>query len=183
MVEKRVKFENSKPNYKGSRIFQPYRVIGHVITDIPFVLQMRGTELFVLVSVGRAFQIYNVAHLRLKFVSQSTTDTIRALCAVGNYVFAASGTNITKFERAKIIASLDSPSSASQMISLGDHLISIHEDNVVRVWDTASNELYTEITLPSLFTVSFMMHPNTYLNKILLGSVEGKLQLWNIKTK
>ncbi|XP_039856483.1 WD repeat-containing protein 36-like isoform X1 [Simochromis diagramma] len=27
-----------------------------------------------------------------------------------------------------------------------------------------------------------MMHPSTYLNKVLLGSSQGALQLWNIKT-
>lgn len=28
-----------------------------------------------------------------------------------------------------------------------------------------------------------MMHPSTYLNKVLLGSSQGALQLWNIKTR
>lgn len=33
------------------------------------------------------------------------------------------------------------------------------------------------------FTPSVMMHPSTYLNKILVGSEQGELQLWNIRTK
>lgn len=32
------------------------------------------------------------------------------------------------------------------------------------------------------FHVSSIMHPETYLNKILFGSNEGALQLWNVKT-
>lgn len=28
-----------------------------------------------------------------------------------------------------------------------------------------------------------MMHPSTYLNKVLLGSRQGALQLWNIRTR
>ena len=30
--------------------------------------------------------------------------------------------------------------------------------------------------------VSSILHPSTYINKILLGSHQGKLQLWNIKS-
>lgn len=31
------------------------------------------------------------------------------------------------------------------------------------------------------FQVTVVMHPSTYLNKILFGSKQGSLQLWNIK--
>ena len=31
------------------------------------------------------------------------------------------------------------------------------------------------------FQITAVMHPHTYLNKILLGSKQGTLQLWNIK--
>lgn len=34
----------------------------------------------------------------------------------------------------------------------------------------------------STFQVSCAVHPSTYLNKILLGSRQGPLQLWNIRT-
>lgn len=33
------------------------------------------------------------------------------------------------------------------------------------------------------FDLSAMMHPSTYLNKVLLGSCQGAMQLWNIKTR
>ena len=38
------------------------------------------------------------------------------------------------------------------------------------------------ISLPRDFEVTAMEHPNTYLNKMVLGSSTGELQLWNIKT-
>lgn len=31
------------------------------------------------------------------------------------------------------------------------------------------------------FQVTAIMHPHTYLNKLVLGSKQGSLQLWNIK--
>ena len=35
------------------------------------------------------------------------------------------------------------------------------------------------IQLPEGFTPTCMAHPDTYLNKVVVGSQEGKLQLWN----
>jgi U3 small nucleolar RNA-associated protein 21 len=38
------------------------------------------------------------------------------------------------------------------------------------------------LEFPEDFSVTTITHPNTYLNKILFGSNEGTLQLWNIKS-
>ncbi len=44
-------------------------------------------------------------------------------------------------------------------------------------------ELYGEIAFSqSGFTITCALHPSTYLNKLLLGSCQGQLQLWNIRT-
>jgi U3 small nucleolar RNA-associated protein 21 len=40
-----------------------------------------------------------------------------------------------------------------------------------------------EITFQSSFTATTMLHPATYLNKIVVGSQQGDLQLWNIRTQ
>ena len=45
-------------------------------------------------------------------------------------------------------------------------------------------ELYGEIQFNvDSFRITAIMHPATYLNKILLGSQQGSLQLWNIRTR
>lgn len=47
-----------------------------------------------------------------------------------------------------------------------------------------SAEEYLQLTFDkAVFAVSAIMHPSTYLNKILLGSEQGSLQLWNVKSK
>lgn len=48
-------------------IFEPFRAIGYITTHVPFSVQRLGTETFVTVSVGKAFQIYNVCNLCLFF--------------------------------------------------------------------------------------------------------------------
>lgn len=44
-------------------IFEPYRAVGYITSGVPFSVQRLGTETFVTVSVGKAFQIYNVFQL------------------------------------------------------------------------------------------------------------------------
>ena len=48
---------------------------------------------------------------------------------------------------------------------------------------THNVELYGEIHFDSeSFQIMSVVHPSTYLNKLLLGSKQGQLQLWNIRT-
>lgn len=35
----------------------------------------------------------------------------------------------------------------------------------------------------TVFAISAVLHPHTYMNKILVGSEQGPLQLWNVKSK
>lgn len=47
-----------------------------------------------------------------------------------------------------------------------------------------SAEEYLQVVFDkATFAVSAMLHPSTYLNKILLGSEQGGMQLWNIRSK
>ncbi|TNN23461.1 WD repeat-containing protein 36 [Liparis tanakae] len=69
------------------------------------------------------------------------------------------------------------------LLPLGDQLISADSGGDVIVWDVQEGDVYLRLQFdPASFAVSAMMHPSTYLNKVLLGSSQGALQLWNIKT-
>lgn len=70
------------------------------------------------------------------------------------------------------------------LLLIGDIGITCCDANALRAWSVTSGEIFSEIDLPTTsFTVSAIVHPSTYLNKILLGSRQGPLQLWNIKTQ
>lgn len=98
------------------------------------------------------------------------------------------------------------------LLPLGDQLISADSGGDVIVWDVQGggeivsfthsmtlspllpimpfsislclSDVYLRLQFdPASFDVSAMMHPSTYLNKVLLGSSQGALQLWNIKTR
>lgn len=45
------------------------------------------------------------------------------------------------------------------------------------------SELQSKVEFEPGFTATSLVHPATYLNKILVSSSEGSLQLWNIRTQ
>jgi U3 small nucleolar RNA-associated protein 21 len=65
----------------------------------------------------------------------------------------------------------------------GEKLISISEDRILKIWNISTHNEEGEIILAGDFTPTAILHPSTYLNKILIGSKEGAMQLWNIRTR
>ena len=101
-------------------------------------------------------------------------------------MFAAAGPRVIKYYRGKEAETYTTPdgSTLGKIMIFGEQLIALKNDGTgMFVWNIASAELDNEITFHSSFTATEIMHPATYLNKILVGSREGELQLWNIRTK
>ncbi|CAA2990825.1 U3 small nucleolar RNA-associated 21 homolog [Olea europaea subsp. europaea] len=64
----------------GTGIFEPFRAVGYITTNVPFSACL-GTETFVTVSVGKAFQIYNCGKQNLVLVGSQLPKKIRALAS------------------------------------------------------------------------------------------------------
>jgi hypothetical protein len=61
---KRLKTTTNEPKKpKHSKIFQPFRAIGYVTNDVPYVINQLGQDYFLTTCVGTSFQTYNVSHL------------------------------------------------------------------------------------------------------------------------
>ena len=95
----------------------------------------------------------------------------------------------------------------------GDHLLSLSHDSVLNVWDYREGSacavpnaafglngryllsergitwsivmtaLYSSIELGASYHATAMLHPETYLNKVVVANATGGLQLWNIRTR
>ncbi|CAI5466273.1 unnamed protein product [Closterium sp. Yama58-4] len=267
-------------------LFQPFRAIGYITDDTPFSVRRVGTETYVTVSVGRAWQIYNCAKLRLVFVGTELPKSIRALTSHRDRTFAAFGTDIAVFYRshqvgtfkghkAKIklllgfgeyLISVDrhkesplyllsycSPHQVGTLkghkakikllLVFGEYLLSVDEHRHVLLWlvrgaqrdapkgegekgkgkegreEREENEEEEEgrggrdgleggrggneegkkpvgadqggfvleplgqFQLPEGFNPTGVIHPDTYLNKVLFASEDGRMQLWNVNSR
>ncbi|RAL53865.1 hypothetical protein DM860_004336 [Cuscuta australis] len=168
-------------------IFEPFRAIGYITTNVPFSVQRLGTETFVTVSIGKAFQIYNCAKLNLVLVGPQLPKKIRALASYRDYTFAAYGNDIAVVKRAHQVATWSRHTAkVNHLLLFGDHILSVDVEGNIFTWNFKgiSENLAPvgHILLGDNFTPSCIMHPDTYLNKVIVGSQEGTLELWNIST-
>ncbi|XLS58723.1 hypothetical protein HN51_008478 [Arachis hypogaea] len=74
------------------------------------------------------------------------------------------------------------------LLLFGDHVISVDIRGNMFLWEfkgvmDQNPSPFGHILLDQSFSPSCIMHPDTYLNKVLVGSEQGPMQLWNISTK
>ncbi|KAG7219004.1 hypothetical protein INR49_005904 [Caranx melampygus] len=171
----------------GSSLFSGFRVLGLYSNHVPHALRyhQKHREFYLVTAVGKSLHTYNVNRLGIVAVSNSLPDDITCVAADRMLVFAASGRVVSAFARNKevVMSYQGHRQEVRLLLPLGDQLISADSGGDVIVWDVQGGDIYLQLQFdPNTFDVSAMMHPSTYLNKVLLGSSQGALQLWNIKT-
>jgi U3 small nucleolar RNA-associated protein 21 len=169
-----------------SELFQPYRALGHVCDSVPFHLKRLGNATFVTVAIGRAWQVYNCEKLRLCLIGPHSDRKIRAIASTKDLTFTAHGCDVYMWKRAVLVHKLKGHvEPVSHLLIFGDYLLSVCENQVLRLWDLSGDGEPTSQVLefPTSSRVTALMHPPTYLNKICVGFADGRMELWNIKTK
>ena len=172
----------------GSKLFNRNRALGFVSNHVPACtryVKKRKTH-FIITSVGRAFHLYEGSHFRLVAVSKQHPEDITALACDHKYIYSTCGHEVYAWrstaEKSRTFTSSDPEDKIRFLLPFGQHLIAVGDANVLRIWEIESEEVYLEIPFArDEFLITAVMHPFTYLNKILLGSDQGGLQLWNIK--
>lgn len=181
-----------KPKSKSSsKIFSPFRVIGNVSNETPFALGTLGSTFYVVTSVGRSFQIYDVATLHLLFVSQTQTPSkITALAAHYHYVFAGFANRIGVYKRGRLEHTLTCPSKAlvNHIVTFGEFLIAGTTEGEIFTFKKADTKYPKELH-SSLYSINLQLHgeivgivhPPTYLNKIVVATNQH-LFIFNVNT-
>ncbi|CAD6336090.1 unnamed protein product [Miscanthus lutarioriparius] len=160
-------------------IFEPFRAIGYITAGgVPFSVQRLGTETFVTVSVGKAFHVYNCAKLNLVLAGPQLPKKIRAIACYKDYTFAAYGSDIAVFKRTDQVATWSRHEEKVNMLYLfGEYVLSADAKGNIFMWAFRGAEPNSEpvgsISLGDKFTPTCIMHPDTYLNKVIVGSEEG----------
>ncbi|OCH93410.1 Utp21-domain-containing protein [Obba rivulosa] len=181
-----------KPSHEP-RLFAPFRALGIITNHVPFVLQTRshkgateGPRLHLLTCLGKAWAMWEGGKMGLLFVGPDAPERINSMAMDGKAVWIVSGPYAIKYLRGKEVGRVANPldTNLSSILILGPQLLAITEDGRrLFVWNTESRELQVNIQFDTGFTATMLMHPSTYLNKVLVASNEGNMQLWNIRTQ
>ncbi|TCD62177.1 hypothetical protein EIP91_007261 [Steccherinum ochraceum] len=191
---KRTRISSSaRPSKAAPRLFAPFRALGLITNHVPFVLQTRsqkgateGPRLHVLTCLGKSWAMWEGGKMGLLFVGPDLSEDISSMAMDGNAVWVASGPNVVKYLRGKEVTRLQNPleSTLSYILIFGTQLLALTEDGRrMFAWNTKSGELEATIQFEVGFTATTVLHPATYLNKVLVASSDGKVQLWNIRTQ
>ncbi|KAG5513227.1 hypothetical protein PMAC_001597 [Pneumocystis sp. 'macacae'] len=193
----KVKDKNENQNKKSSYLFSPFRTIGYVSNHVPFDVMIRGTSFLISTCVGRNIQTYDCAKLNLLFVTPSTEGKISSICSWNDFIFAAVGQEIFAYRKGKLVSlSNIFLGNITLMEAFGGYLTTYTDQNYLTVWNihlqgnlwplfniyVDISEIYTEIEIDKKSSVLCMIHPVTYLNKLVLGKIDGTLEIWNIRT-
>lgn len=171
---------------QNSRVLQAFRAIGVVVDDVPIVWYGMGKASFATASLGKSFVVYNCDKLTPVLVSPQLPKRIVALGVQSkkHLTFTACGRQIIVWRRVQCIKTLvGHKGTIKQILTVGSVLFTLDDARDLKIWDLNTMELVDTLSFPIGFTPTVMMHPDTYLNKILIGSEQGTLQLWNVRKR
>uniref|UniRef100_A0A7E4UZN6 Utp21 domain-containing protein n=1 Tax=Panagrellus redivivus TaxID=6233 RepID=A0A7E4UZN6_PANRE len=173
-------------NQKPSNLFTPYKALGLVCSEIPPTYQsvLKQKRLGdVNAAIGNVFVTYRMQPFRRYLVSDALPKPITVLTKDKAFVFAAFGAKIGVFKNnQKLVKVIALEHDVKLMLSFVDILVVVDVENTIRVIDVQEGAELLEIPSPEDFDVKVVMHPATYLNKIVLGGANGEMRLVNIKT-
>jgi len=171
----------------GSVVFTGHRPLGYVSNHIPLVTRyiVRRKEHLIVTVSGRIFQTWGSNKLGLLSVSKIHPVDITALTADSHQVYVAAGNEVYAWRRGDELQRVYRAHIAPihLLLPFGPHLISVDTDGILKVWEIKTGTEHLEMTFNNSKTqVSALCHPSTYIDKILVGSRQGHLQLWNLKS-
>ncbi|ETP28882.1 hypothetical protein, variant 1 [Phytophthora nicotianae P10297] len=143
-----------------------------------------GKASFATASLGKSFVVYKCDKLTPVLVSPQLPKRIAALAVQPkkHLTFTACGRQIIVWKRVQRVKTLlGHKGTIKQMMAVGNVLFALDDERDIKIWDLDTMELVDTLSFPVGFTPTVMLHPDTYLNKVLVGSERGALQLWNIR--
>ncbi|KAE9990570.1 hypothetical protein EG327_001253 [Venturia inaequalis] len=185
---------------RQSRIFAPFRTVGLISpTEVPFTTVPLGKTTFqITTSTGRSLQTYDLRKgLNLIFATRpQTPENITATAAWKGHVMAAygsqeSGSNcgIWVFKRGQKVNELQIPQggieAVTKILTFGSWIVGCCRTKI-EIWSSPNLEHYTTINpghgrRGATITGGVCNMP-TYLNKILVGTSDGCVEVWNVST-
>ncbi|KAF5389950.1 hypothetical protein D9757_003621 [Collybiopsis confluens] len=190
--QRQADYKSAKSKH-DNRLFVPFRALGLITTHIPFVLQTRshkgatdGPRIHILTCLGKSWALWNGAKMDLLFVGPEVEEPISSMTMDGDAVWVASGPSVIKYLRGKEVSRLLNPlgSTLSFISIFGSQLLALTDDGRrMLCWNMVDEVVEATIEFDHGFTATSILHPATYLNKVLLSSSQGAMQLWNIQSQ
>ena len=113
----------------------------------------------------------------------SAAARVTALGAQDELTIVACGPVVFVYGRAELLTTLAGEHDASvrQVLCIGRSLLTVCDQGLLVAWSLPDGEVLAR--MHAGYTPTALAHPATYLNKVLLGAHDGRLQLWNLRSQ
>lgn len=128
--------------------------------------------------------MYNANTLRLAWLGPQLRNSITCIASKGDFTFSAVRNTVVECRRVHVTGEyIGHDAAIIQIMVLGDVLLTLGKDQRLLAWRIGKYDTpLREMQLSQGFVPTFMVHPETYLNKLVIGSEDGRMQLWNFST-
>lgn len=168
-----------------STIFRSFRTLGLVTNSVPSALQKRGSNFYLVTSIGRSFQIYDCTHISLVFVGPDLEEEIISLVCVSDFTICGLLSSLVVCNRAKFVCKIEFPLTFGELLLLqvidDQSVFALSVHGVLLRVNFVTGLCESEMPI-NLSCVSMIQLP-TYRNKQLISLARGGLQLWNVEAK
>jgi U3 small nucleolar RNA-associated protein 21 len=161
-----------------------FRVIGNFTGNIPFSSQRTDLNDFITISNRYSWEKHDCNRFYPSLIGPYLPVPVWALETVSKFTFLSLGYEKLVYENVRKLTTLRRHVGPVFDLNVIDNiLITVGADNIICAWRIGlwCNPIST-LRVPSEISITNVCHPVTYLNKILVGSENGHLCLWNFMT-
>lgn len=165
------------------QVLAPFRAVGNVCGAVPVSFTTLYEQPVLMVATGRTFQLYRGNELSMLRGGPMFEKRVAAVAQTGKYRFVAEGSNVHAFNHHKAMWTAPhnsvTLSKPTLMVARDELLFTIGEDRVVVVWDIRTGERLRDFLIGNNATPNVAIIAEGYPNKLLVGTREGGVQLYN----
>eukprot|EP00768_Dysnectes_brevis_P001890 gnl/Dysnectes_brevis/1546_a1754_1396.p1 GENE.gnl/Dysnectes_brevis/1546_a1754_1396~~gnl/Dysnectes_brevis/1546_a1754_1396.p1 ORF type:complete len:929 (-),score=302.98 gnl/Dysnectes_brevis/1546_a1754_1396:22-2808(-) len=165
-------------------LYKHMRVLGVVSNDVPVAWERRGRDYFAAVSTGHAFNIYNMDKIRLILIGPQLDHKITRLALFRSFTYVATGSVLHIFKRGILHETLAPFPSLITAIEVVDQTVFVASaDGHMQIWNTVEGDQGRfKLNLKEGSSVTSLLHPHTFINKLLVGTTTG-IEMHNVATQ
>ncbi|KAL7072309.1 hypothetical protein ACQ4LE_008436 [Meloidogyne hapla] len=173
-----------------TNLFTPCQALGLFCSKVPPVFTpsssyTEDTDGLIACAIENQLLFYSSKNLHFASVCPPVDTEITALAVDIQRTYAAFGFYVAiinnhryKIERRLIIGN----GGSKFLLSFTDILVVVDKGNTINVYNTEDGHLVVQLESSASFDITSILHPNTYLNKILVGSSDGRMRIWNLRS-
>uniref|UniRef100_A0A0K0E137 Utp21 domain-containing protein n=1 Tax=Strongyloides stercoralis TaxID=6248 RepID=A0A0K0E137_STRER len=170
---------------KIDHIFSPARIVGQVCTGVPFAIEYEPNCSrigVVYIAVENTINVYSLRPIKFRHSTTPCKNIITHVAVHKKKLYVVSGDELLVYEQKKLcVNSIKLKEKVVSIVPVGSVISIVYINGDITTYSLVDFEILSNISSPDDFIPTVAIHPQTYENKILIGSDCGKIRLVNTK--